>query len=192
MAKEADQSPAEIQERLERLARLIRSAGHAHGLIPAQWDVLRYLSRANVFSNSPVATAQYLGATKGTVSQTILALVKKGLVESASRAGDQRSVTLHLTTKGRETLKQDPLTAVAGDIEDLGGKTQRRFSRAVSELLQAEIARQEAAAFGSCHECRFLLHSRPPACASFGAALDEANLGQLCHRFKPVRKADSK
>jgi DNA-binding transcriptional ArsR family regulator len=148
--------------------------------------------RAPVFFQTPPWPRLNLGATKGTVSQTILALVKKGLIESASRAGDQRSVTLHLTAKGRETLKQDPLTAVAGDIEDLGGKTQRRFSRAVSELLQAEIVRQEAAAFGSCHECRFLLHSRPPACASFGAALDEANLGQLCHRFKPVRKADSK
>ena len=192
MTKGADQSPAETQERLERLARLIRSAGHVQGLIPAQWDVLRYLSRANGFSNSPVATAQYLGATKGTISQTIMALVKKGLVESETRGGDQRSVALHLSAKGRETLAQDPLAALARDIEDLGGKTQRRFAKAVGELLLAETARQQHAAFGTCDSCRHLLHSRPPACTSFGAALDESKLHLLCHRFKPVNKAEAK
>ena len=192
MTKGADQSRAETQERLERLARLIRSAGHAHGLIPAQWDVLRYLSRANGFSNSPVATAQYLGATKGTISQTIMALVKKGLVESEARSGDQRSVALHLSPKGRETLAHDPLAALARDIEDLGGKTQRRFAKAVRELLLAETARQQHASFGTCGSCRYLLHSRPPACTSFGAALDESKLHLLCHRFKPIKKSEAK
>ncbi len=192
MTKGADQSPAETQERLERLARLIRSAGHAHGLIPAQWDVLRYLSRANSFSNSPVATAQYLGATKGTISQTIMALAKKGLVESEARSGDQRSVALHLSAKGRETLAQDPLAALARDIADLGGKTQRRFAKAVGELLLAETARQQHASFGTCGPCRHLLHSKPPACTSFGAALDESKLQLLCHRFKPIKKSKAK
>ena len=192
MTKGADQSPAETQERLERLARLIRSSGHAHGLIPAQWDVLRYLSRANGFSNSPVATAQYLGATKGTISQTIKALVKKGLVESEARSGDQRSVALHLSPKGRETLAQDPLATLARDIEDLSGKTQRRFAKAVRELLLAETARQRHASFGTCELCRYLLHSNPPACTSFGAALDESKLHLLCHRFKPIKKSEAK
>ena len=192
MAKEVDQSPAEAQERLERLARLIRSAGHVQGLIPAQWDVLRYLSRANGFSNSPVATAQYLGTTKGTISQTIMALVKKGLVESEARGGDKRSVALHLSAKGRETLALDPLAALARDIEELGSKTRRRFARAVGQLLLAETARQQHASFGTCDSCRYLLHSRSPACTSFGAALDESKLHLLCHRFKPVKKAGAK
>ena len=192
MAKEADQSPAQTQERLERLARLIRSAGHVQGLIPAQWDVLRYLSRANGFSNSPVATAQYLGTTKGTISQTIMALIKKGLVQSEARGGDKRSVALHLSAKGMETLAQDPLAALAKDIEDLGGKTQRRFAKAVGQLLLAETARQQHTSFGTCDSCRYLLHSRPPACTSFGAALDDTKLHLLCHRFKPVNKSGAK
>jgi DNA-binding MarR family transcriptional regulator len=189
MAKEADQSPAETQERLERLARLIRSAGHAQGLIPAQWDVLRYLARANSFSNAPAAAAQYLGATKGTISQTILALVKKGLVQSVKRGGDQRSVALHLTAKGKECLALDPLVTLARNIENLGGKTQRRFSKAVGELLLAESERQDHATFGVCGDCRFLLHSKPPACASFGAVLNAETLHLLCYRFKPVKKS---
>ena len=45
--------PAETLARLERLARLIRQASHGEGLIPVQWETLRYLARANRLSNSP-------------------------------------------------------------------------------------------------------------------------------------------
>ena len=68
---------AQLREQLERLSRLIRQQGFHEGLNPAQWEALRYVSRANRFSNSPGALAQYLGSTKGTVSQTILSLEKK-------------------------------------------------------------------------------------------------------------------
>jgi DNA-binding MarR family transcriptional regulator len=184
--KDEDLPAAQTQERLERLARLIRSAGHAKGLIPAQWDVLRYLSRANAFSNSPVATAHYMGATKGTVSQTILALVKKGLVESRTRSNDQRSISLHLTPKGHDILAQDPLAALFDDLNELGAKTRKRFAKAVDHMLAAQAQRQDQAPFGSCETCRFLLHSQPPACASFGTVLESEKLSQLCIRFKPV------
>ena len=59
---------------LERLARLMRAREHEDGLNPAQWEALRFLSRANRFSNAPGALTRYLGATKGTVSQTLMAL----------------------------------------------------------------------------------------------------------------------
>ena len=54
---------------LERLARLMRAKEHEDGLNPAQWESLRYLARANRFSNSPGALTRYLGATKGTMVQ---------------------------------------------------------------------------------------------------------------------------
>ena len=61
-------------ELMERLSRLVGQTGHAHGMKPAQWDALRYLARANRFSRTPGALTAYLGATKGTVSQTVIAL----------------------------------------------------------------------------------------------------------------------
>ena len=73
------QSPAQDLLLLERVSRLARAASFEHGLHPAQWEALRYLASANIFSNSPKALARYLGATKGTVSQTLAALVAKGL-----------------------------------------------------------------------------------------------------------------
>ena len=62
---------------LERLARIMRAREHEGGLNPAQWEALRYLSRANRFSDSPGALTRYLGATKGTISQTLMALERK-------------------------------------------------------------------------------------------------------------------
>ena len=79
---------------LERLARVMRAREHEGGLNPAQWEALRYLNRANRFSNSPGALTRYLGATKGTISQTLMALERKGFIAKAERPGEKRSVSL--------------------------------------------------------------------------------------------------
>jgi len=65
---------------IERIGRLLSTDAHAAGLLPVQWEVLRYLRRANRFSRTPAALTAYLGLTKGTVSQTLRALEGRGLV----------------------------------------------------------------------------------------------------------------
>ena len=65
---------------IDRLGRLMRSGEHAGDLNPAQWEALRYLARANRFSRTPAALAQYLGSTRGTVSQTLIALEDHGRI----------------------------------------------------------------------------------------------------------------
>jgi DNA-binding MarR family transcriptional regulator len=108
-----DAAGAAIAFVLERLARLMRSEEHAEGLNPAQWEGLRYLGRANRFSNSPGALTRYLGATKGTVSQTLMALERKGFIAKSSRPGEKRSITLRLTTRGESALARDPWNRLA-------------------------------------------------------------------------------
>lgn len=87
----------DIASLIERLVRLLRSEEFDSGLIPAQWEALRYLARCNRFSDSPAALAAYMGSTRGTVSQTVRALERKGLVEKTPRQGEGRSVTLGLS-----------------------------------------------------------------------------------------------
>jgi DNA-binding MarR family transcriptional regulator len=87
---------------------LIRADEHTGDLNPAQWGALRYLSRCNRFSNAPAALTRYLGATKGTVSQTLIALERKGLIEKSVRPGEARSVILSLTEEGEKRLLADP------------------------------------------------------------------------------------
>ncbi len=140
---------------LERLARILRAAEHSGELNPAQWEALRYIARANRFSNSPGALTRYLGATKGTISQTVMALERKGLVAKSARQGERRSVSLTLTPKGQVQLDDDPWAELAKAADALGGKTKRRLYKGLRELLAHEITAHKLASFGSCPSCRY-------------------------------------
>ena len=169
--------------RLERLARLMRQSGHGEGLNPAQWEALRYLSRANRLSNSPGSLARYLGSTKGTISQTLASLVSKGLVAKQMRGEDNRFVDLLLTEKGRAVLEQDGLRALGLDIGTLRPKIRKRFDRGLEELLSAQVQRQGEPSFGTCPSCRYFREatsSNAASCMKINAELAVAELGLLC------------
>jgi DNA-binding MarR family transcriptional regulator len=140
---------------VERLSRLMRAAEHDEGLNPAQWEALRYLARANRFSNSPGALTRYLGATKGTISQTVIALERKGFIVKTAREGEKRSVELRLTAKGEEVLGKDPWAKLAAAAQELGGKTKRRLAKGLRELLDGELKRGAHLSFGLCATCRY-------------------------------------
>lgn len=141
--------------KLERLARLLRQAGHSKGLNPVQWEALRYLQRCNALSHSPGAMARYLGSTKGTVSQTVKALAAKGLVLKQTGAQDHRNVALFLTDAGKALLAEDDLLVMQADIAELSDKTRKRFDRALYTLLEQQRLRQGEPSFGTCDDCKF-------------------------------------
>jgi DNA-binding MarR family transcriptional regulator len=164
---------------LERLARLVRAASHTKGLTPAQWDILRFVAKANRFSNSPIAASHYVGATKGTTSQSIASLVAKGLLSKLERKGDQRSVSLQLSEAGHALLATDPLKPLEGAIGQLGDKTLKRFAKGVSEVLAFEHVRQQQPSFGGCGTCRFY-RSSPDYCMKFAEDLQAQELKLIC------------
>jgi DNA-binding MarR family transcriptional regulator len=172
---------------LERLVRLMRAGEHDGGLNPAQWEALRYISRANRFSNSPGALTRFLGSTKGTVSQTIKALERKGLIAKSRRENEKRSVCLALTDKAKTVLENDPLTGFSESIGDLPGKIKRRLVKGLRELLEAEIARQKQSTFGVCSTCRYYREKGheielggPHSCMKFEAGLSNADAELIC------------
>jgi DNA-binding MarR family transcriptional regulator len=187
MAKAGEAEAQVVAAALERLARLMRAEEHQDGLNPAQWEALRYLARANRFSNSPGALTRYLGATKGTVSQTIIALERKGFVEKAARDGEKRSVSLTLAEKGRAALAGDPWARLQAAAAGLGEKTRRRMAKGARELLEAELERGGHAAFGPCAGCRYFRERGmeddargPHQCMLFGAPLSKAETALIC------------
>lgn len=170
---------------LERLARVLRAREHEDGLNPAQREALRYLARANRFSNTAQALTRYLGATKGTISQTLMALERKGLIAKAARDG--RVVRLTLTEKGREALLHDPWTELAAGAEELGGKTRRRMQRGLEELLAQQLKRAGLASYGVCASCRYFREKGrdgdvrgPHLCMLFEEALSAEDAGRIC------------
>jgi DNA-binding MarR family transcriptional regulator len=145
--------PSRLPELLERIGRLLRGARHRTDLLnPAQWEALRYLGQANRYSRTPSALTRYLGATKGTVSQTVIALERKGLVRRADDPRDRRGVRLGLTVRGRANLQQDPV------LNLLDGIDPELLSRLESDLAALLIHLQRSnqhRPFGLCATCRF-------------------------------------
>nr|MBA3613554.1 MarR family transcriptional regulator [Nitrospirales bacterium] len=66
------QEANDVLERLTNLQRMeARAFGLRYGLQPVQMEALTYLTQCNRYSNTPQAVAEYLGLTKGTVSQSL-------------------------------------------------------------------------------------------------------------------------
>lgn len=148
-------SPAasRLPELLERIGRLLRGARHRTDLLnPAQWEALRYLGQANRYSRTPTALTRYLGATKGTVSQTVIALERKGLVRRADDPRDRRGVRLGLTARGRANLQQDPILNL---LEGIDPELLSRLESDLAALLIHLQRSNQSRPFGLCGTCRF-------------------------------------
>lgn len=173
-----------LAELIERLGRLLRAESHASGLKPVQWEALRYLHRCNRFSNMPGALARYLSATKGTISQTLNALERKGLVGRDEDPASRRIVRLHLTDKGRALLASDPLERFADAAAELAPEARHVASEALAELLGALQRRNARRPFGLCRTCRhFRQNARGEGahlCALLGEPLTDEDSAALC------------
>lgn len=138
---------------IERLGRLMRAAEHESGLNPAQWECLRYLARCNRFSNSPTALTEYLAATKGTISQTLNALERKGLITKHKRPKERRSVVLALTQQGWDMLGQDPWWRLARHEARLAPDTRDGLRTGLRQFVLAELQHNKHKTFGICTSC---------------------------------------
>jgi DNA-binding MarR family transcriptional regulator len=174
---------------LERVGRLLTTEAHAIGLLPVQWEVLRYLDRANRFSQTAAALTAYLGITKGTVSQTLNALEAKGLVRKKIDTRDKRRKQLHLTAKGINRLSRDPLGATVAAIQEFENPTQKILSEKLESLLIHRLGARDRRAFGQCRDCRYfaLQHpkGRPHFCLLLEETLAKSEAHAICHEQEP-------
>jgi DNA-binding MarR family transcriptional regulator len=175
---------------LDRLQRLARAGELGGGLNPAQWDALRYLARANRFSRTPAALADYLASTRGTVSRTLASLEAKGYVRRTGNLRDGRSVEFTLTKKAADTLKQDPLLLVAKDIEKAAGRVLPDILESLRGMLRTAIARNAGRAFGVCISCRYFRANQrsgptPHHCALLDQPLSDADSEAICVEQEP-------
>ena len=169
---------------IERLTRLVQNDAQAEGLKPTQWEALRYIVRANLFSRSPGALTAYLGMTKGTVSQTLQALERKGLIEKKTVDGDRRGVQLALTKAGHRILDKDPLNALAASIAGMPQDAQGTFETTLENLIIEMLERRGGRAFGACKTCRHFRgkHSlgTPHFCSLLNESLSRSDSEQIC------------
>ena len=175
---------------LERLSRVLQNEGHAEGLKPTQWDALRYLGRANRFSRTPSSLTAYLGMTKGTVSQSLNALERKGLVTKKVEAGDRRQLRVDLTPKGRRLLEQDPIAGLMAGAGKLPAAERRSLAQGLETLLAAALKRRGGRPFGLCRSCRYFQANDPEGaphrCGLLDVPLSASDSGQICVEQEPA------
>jgi DNA-binding MarR family transcriptional regulator len=185
----------ETAELLLLAGRLVQADGYDGELSPAQWMALRYFARANPFSRTPSAFAEFQATTRGTVSQTIKSLEAGGyLVRQPSKA-DGRSVNLRLTSRGKKTLARDPFEVLVSAVDSLDAKERTAMRRVLHQVLTTVAASGAHRRFGVCQDCTYLggemccnLTSASPStltCLLFGVPIEPADAGLLCVHFQP-------
>lgn len=151
-----DDRAAELIERIGAAYRAERrAAAAAAGLSLAQLDALQYLASCNRFSDTPAAVAEYADATRGTTSQTIRALERKGLVVRTGDAKDGRVSHLAPTADGARVLDASGVDRIGAAIRGLGPDRERLESLLERVLGDAQRARG-GRMFGRCAGCRHL------------------------------------
>jgi len=149
-----------IYDYVERLGELLRidsrQAGADHGLQPVQLEVLHYLSICNRYSDTPMAVTEYLGLTKGTVSQTLKVLEKKKFLSKHPDENDKRIFHLRLSAKGAKLLnKTIPTTMFVNACKALPDNKQLEIASSLKQLLVTLLEANELKTFGVCHSCRY-------------------------------------
>ena len=124
------------------------------GLMPIHLNVLNYLSICNRYSNNPAALTRYLGNTKGTTSQSVNVLVKKGYIVKEKTKDDKRVVKLHLTKKADELLGQ----LTFDDSENFFNDKSIAVSESVlTNILKSLQLSNHNRNFGICKTCDFFI-----------------------------------
>ncbi|EIC29768.1 transcriptional regulator [Methylomicrobium album BG8] len=148
-----------IFEVIERMSALIRSEERKKctelGLQPVHFQVLDYLSRCNRFSDSPAALTNYLGMTRGTVSQTLQLLEKKGYIKKKTDSNDRRMVHLSLLEEGEAVLSEARSTEFFRQASTFLNEDTTDTEKVFSDTLVALQKAHKFQTFGLCKTCKY-------------------------------------
>lgn len=180
-------------ERLGNLLRVgLRQAGVAQGLQPIHLQALLYLNEANRYSNTPQALAEYIGLTKGTVSQSLLLLARRRLIARHADEKDGRVVRLTLTDKGKEVLKELGLANAWRDaLQTASPARLSSATKVLKEALATLQAKNGQRSFGVCVSCRHNLHIGPRSyvCGLTKEKLSSREVSKICREHSPVEES---
>ncbi|MEM7221969.1 MAG: MarR family transcriptional regulator [Pseudomonadota bacterium] len=172
--------PERITELIYRLGRVMAADEWAEGLNPTQWAALSYLARANKFSRAPSQVSDFMAATRGTVSQTLKALAKKGLISEIPSAQDKRSISYAVTKQGAALLRRPNLVEEA--VSSLKASERSSLRAGLETLARTALRQRGSRSFGVCKTC---VHHRKVGRGGYCQLLDEplspTETTQICH-----------
>src|SRR6266852_3193708 len=181
-------SARETAELLLLVGRLVQADSYDGELSPAQWMGLRFFARANSFSRTPSAFAEFQATTRGTASQAIKALEAGGYLVRQRSEADGRSVSLRLTNKGKKALARDPFEVLVRAVDSLDAKEQTAMHHNLHQVLTTLAAIGTHRRFGVCQDCCNLASANPsaPECLLLGFPIQPEDASLLCVHFQPT------
>jgi DNA-binding MarR family transcriptional regulator len=153
------------------------------------FQVLEYLSLCNKYSDTPAAITNYLGMTRGTVSQSIILLEKRELIEKTQDQADKRVFHIQLLKKGFNTLnkaKPAELFKKAATILEKNSSItdgEEIFIEALTALQKANNSHS----FGICRTCKnFTKKSTSFFCELTQEKLSISDSNKICQEHVPI------
>ena len=184
-------SADQIYQYLERIANLLRTDTRRSmvekSLQPVHLEAMHYLSHCNRYSNTPAALTDYLGLTKGTVSQTLGLLENVGMIEKLPDYKDRRVVHLQLTVRGTKVIAETiPPKTLQEALEQMPETEQDSILEALDKMLRAMQDANQLRTFGVCKSCR---HHRIEAddlhrCGLTGELLLGEDIDKICREHE--------
>lgn len=182
---------AKVASALERIAQasgvLTRRAADAHGLSPIQLRLLLRLAADPAARWRPSALAREFDVSAASLSDSIGALERKGLVKRRRLSGDRRGTALHLSPAGLR-LAQEAQAASAPVVRAVAALPVAEQEELMVSLFSLIAALQEdgvitvARMCVTCTHFRAEVHEgpRPHHCALLDAPLAPADLRVDC------------
>jgi DNA-binding MarR family transcriptional regulator len=177
---------------------LVQAEGYDGELSPAQWMALRFLPRANPFSRTPSAFAEFQATTRGTAAQAIRALEAGGYLVRKAFKTDGRSVSLLLTGKGKKVLARDPFEVLVRAVDSLDAPERTAMRRALHQVLSTLTTSAAHRRIGVCqdytHFGREMSGNLPSTgasaaeCLLLGVPIQPEDVGLMCIHFQPMNE----
>lgn len=134
-------SPEAAAEILEKISQISYTMGFSGGLRPAQWNALRYFGKSEDSIRTVGHFARYNMTTPSSASQTINAMVSRGILKRTRVSGDRRTYRIDLTEAGRALLANDPIHHLIEAIAEMPEARRFDFAEHLEFLLLRMLER---------------------------------------------------
>ncbi len=162
-------------ERFSALHRnLMRKFATEEGLLLVHVEILQYLSICNRYSDTTQAISEYLGQTKGSISQSLGHLEESGFIKRVQDKIDKRVFHLSLTIKGRSIATRM--------LESINLDGSEKLTPAFQTMLTSIQNKNGLRSFGLCSSCKY--NQNPGKnifiCGLTNEKLSSDDIGKIC------------
>ncbi len=164
-----------------------RKAASAEALQLVHYDIINYIDRCNRYSDTPTALVDYLGLTKGTVSQTVSLLVKKRILQKKPDQKDLRISHLQLTEKGHQVLKNIRQTLqLTADRLYCSATYKKALDTVLKEMAWQLQEEKDKKPYGLCKTCRYNTQKTEDTyyCTLLDATLSATDTDKICREHQ--------